>query len=156
ALDLVIEPAHEEAENLRENWRKAMEQYDLDLEDFKARKNDDDPPPKPIKPVLQRLTVNDATAESLVPILNENPRGVLLVRDEMSGWVQSMNQYREGGKGADQQFWLSVWSGATVEVDRKKTHAEGPLVARKPFVAVIGGLTPDNLPVLRGDRGRHR
>jgi hypothetical protein len=73
-----------------------------------------------------------------VPILTENPRGVVLVRDELAGWVLAMNQYREGGKGADQQFWLSAWSGANVTVDRKGTHAAGPLRVRHPFVGVVG------------------
>src|SRR5262249_11906043 len=112
---------------------------------------DEPPGGKPQQPILRRLTVNDATAEALVPILQENPRGVLLIRDELIGWVSSMNQYREGGKGADQQFWLSAWSGATVTVDRKKTHDLGPLRVRHPFVNVVGGLTPDKLPALRGD-----
>jgi DNA polymerase-1 len=91
-----------------------------------------------------------------VPILQENPRGVVLVRDELVGWVQAMNQYREGGKGADQQFFLSAWSGSTVSVDRKKTHDLGPLRVRHPFLSVVGGLTPDKLPTLRGDRPRAR
>jgi hypothetical protein len=109
-------------------------------------------PKKPDRPVLQRLFVNDATAEALVPILKENPRGVALVRDELVGWVQAMNQYREGGKGADQQFFLSAWSGAAVSVDRKKTHDQGPLRVPRPFIGVVGGLTPDKLSTLRGGR----
>src|SRR5262249_2196226 len=69
-------------------------------------------------------------------------------------WVMAMNQYRDGGKGADQQFFLSAWSGATVTVDRKATHDQGPLRVRNPFLSVVGGLTPDKLPTLRGDRPR--
>jgi hypothetical protein len=44
----------------------------------------------------------------------------------------------------------------TVEVDRKKTHDQGPLIARKPFVGVIGGLVPEKLSTLRGDRRSER
>jgi hypothetical protein len=161
ALELTVEPAHEAEERLHAAWEEAMEQYEADLDQYEQdkkdhRKNGGDPPKKPQRPVLGRLTVNDATAEALVPILKENPRGVVLVRDELVGWVQAMNQYREGGKGADQQFWLSAWSGATASVDRKKTHELGPLRVRHPFISVIGGLTPDKLPTLRGDRPRAR
>jgi DNA polymerase-1 len=165
ALELVTAPAHEEEERLHAAWEEAMERfqaetdaYEADLKEWKKKppKERGDPPKKPDRPALTRLTVNDATVESLVPILKENPRGVVLVRDEATAWVQSMNCYREGGKGADQQFWLSVWSGATVTVDRRKTHDQGPLRVRRPFVSVIGGMVPDKLTTLRGDRPRQR
>jgi hypothetical protein len=161
ALELVVEPVHEAEESIYAAWEAAMERYEEELEDYEAakkvqKKEGGEPPEKPKRPILERLTVNDATAEALVPILKENPHGVVLVRDELTGWVQAMNQYREGGKGADQQFWLSAWSGSTVTVDRKKTHDLGPLRVRHPFVSVIGGLTPDKLLTLRGDKPRQK
>jgi hypothetical protein len=158
ALEFVVEPVHDAEEKIHTDWMKQMEQYQADVDDYEADVKDwkKNPvggrPKKPERPPLLRRTVNDATAEALVPILQENPRGVALVRDELIGWVQAMNQYREGGKGADQQFWLSAWSGSAVKVDRKKTHAEGPLRVRYPFIGVVGGLTPDKLPTLRGDK----
>jgi hypothetical protein len=158
ALDFVVEPVHDAEETIHAAWKGQMEQYAGDLDVYEAelkkwqKSRTGNRPQKPARPPLQRRTVNDATAEALVPILQENPRGVALVRDELVGWVQAMNQYRERGKGADQQFWLSAWSGSTVKVDRKKTHEQGPLRVRHPFIGVIGGLTPDKLPTLRGDR----
>jgi DNA polymerase I-like protein with 3'-5' exonuclease and polymerase domains len=165
AQEAAVSEAHEEEEQLHAAWETAMERhqadadaYEADLKEWKKRKADErgDPPRKPERPPLKRLTVNEVTTEALVPILRENPRGVVLVRDELLGWVQSMNCYREGGKGADQQFWLSAWSGSTVTVDRKKTHDLGPLRVRHPFVGVIGGLVPDKLSTLRGDRPRQK
>jgi hypothetical protein len=165
AQELVVEPAHDAEEQLHVAWEQKMERYRADLDAYEADLKEwkkakagerGEPPTKSDKPILTRLTVNDATAESLVPILQENPRGVVLVRDELIGWIQAMNQYREGGKGADQQFWLSAWSGSPVTVDRKKTHDLGPLRVRHPFISVIGGLTPDKLPAVRGDRPRQR
>jgi hypothetical protein len=159
SLEAVVDPVHEFEERIHADWEEAMKKYDLDMKkneaDAKdARKNNIPPPDKPARPKLKRLTVDDATAESLAPILNENPRGVIMVADELIGWVQRMNCYKEGGKGADRQFWLSVWSGKTTTVDRKKTHELGPVRVRKPFVGVIGGLAPDKLPTLRGDGRR--
>jgi hypothetical protein len=162
AQEAVSEAVHEEEQRLHALWESRMESYAASIDghdaDMKKWKKEPvgDPPKKPPKPVLTRLTVNDATAESLVPILKENPRGGVMLRDELTSWVQSMNQYREGGKGADQQFWLSVWSGTTATVDRKKSHELGPLRVRRPFIGVVGGLTPDKLPTLRGDRPRQR
>jgi hypothetical protein len=107
---------------------------------------------KPKRPVHERAVVIDATAESLVPILSENPRGVIKIQDELTAWVLSMNQYRAGGKGADRQFWLSNWACMSVVVDRKQTHEQGPLLAKDPFVAVTGGLPPDRLRTLRNEK----
>jgi hypothetical protein len=161
ALEAVVDPVHEIDEEAHARWELAMEKYEADLKEHEAKakdakKNNERPPDKPAKPRLSRQTVDDATAESLAPILKENPRGVVMVADELIGWVGRMNCYREGGKGADRQFWLSAWSGKTTTIDRKKTHDLGPIRIHKPFIGVIGGLTPDKLPTLRGDRPRQR
>jgi hypothetical protein len=101
-------------------------------------------------------------------MLDKNPRGVLVFREELTAWVASMNQYR-GGKGADRQFWLSRWSGEPVKIDRKGNSK--PRTARRdsteseegvstfipaPYVSVLGGLQPDVLADLMtagGDDG---
>ena len=103
------------------------------------------------KPVLQRVTVSDATTESLAPILAENPRGIVMIKDELSGWVAAMNQYK-GGKGADRQFFLSCWSGEPAIVDRK-TQGE-PIFVSHPFLNVMGGIQPDMLSTLTQDNNR--
>ncbi len=164
-MEQVLEPLQEIEDELRVTWDEAMEayqeqldEYEADLKTWKSTKKADrgERPEKPERPILERLTANDATTEALATILKENPRGVAYVRDELIGWVRSMNQYREGGQGADQQFWLSAWSGVSTTTDRKGTHEQGPLRVRRPFMSVLGGLTPDKLPTLRGDKPRQR
>jgi hypothetical protein len=95
--------------------------------------------------------VNDTTIEALIPNLKANPRGLLLERDELVGWVKSMDQYRSGGKGADRQFWLSTWSNRPVSVDRKSRNGE-PLSVLRPFVNVIGSIQPTVLSELAENR----
>jgi len=63
-----------------------------------------------------------------------------------------MDQYR-ARKGADQQFWLSNWSGERIIVDRKSGE-HGPIIVPSPFINVVGGLTPDFLSELGDQRGR--
>lgn len=53
-----------------------------------------------------RYLVKDTTIEALVPQLEKNPHGLLVYRDELSGWFGAMNQYN--GKGADVSCWLSM------------------------------------------------
>ena len=105
----------------------------------------------PPKPVLQRITTIDATTEALAPLLGKNSRGLLMIRDELTGWMGSMNQYK-GGKGADRQFFLSCWSGQPAIVDRK-TQTE-PIIVPRPFLNILGGIQPDMLPALADEKGR--
>lgn len=100
--------------------------------------------------VLPQLFTTDATLEALVVLLQQNPRGIVFVRDELAAWVRAMNQYRLG-KGADRQHWLSLWNGAPIIVNRK--HAKEALILHHPFVCVIGCLPPDVLGELAHERG---
>ena len=101
--------------------------------------------------MLLRVHVEDATVESLAPILMRNPRGVMLIRDELSAWVESANQYKNG-RGSDRQFWLSNWAGVPACIDRKQQPV--PVIIPHPFVGVVGGIQPDLLGVLGNPRGR--
>jgi Protein of unknown function (DUF3987) len=140
----------------------AMLVYEVELADWrsKRRKKADTaqpertkqpPPPKPDAPTMAQLLTVDATVEALASIIHSNPRGLLMERDELTGWVLAMNQYK-AGKGADRQMWLSFWNGASVVINRK--GRPDPLVLSNPFVCVTGGLTPDCLDDLVDVRGR--
>jgi putative DNA primase/helicase len=59
-------------------------------------------------PVLRRYVVNDATVEKLGEILAENPNGVLTFRDELTGFLKSLD--REGHEN-DRGFYLEGWAG---------------------------------------------
>jgi hypothetical protein len=39
-----------------------------------------------------RLVVNDSSVEKLGELLNENPNGLTLVRDELSGWLGKLSK----------------------------------------------------------------
>src|SRR5680860_1103921 len=82
------------------------------------------------------------TVEGLGSLLADNPRGLLLCRDELSGWIKAMNQYK-GGKGADREFFLSVFTGEPIVIDRKNSPT---INISNPFLAIVGGITPDNVP----------
>lgn len=101
---------------------------------------------------VERLVAMDATVESLAPLLQGNPRGLLMSLDEGVAWVGGMNQYK-GGRGNDRQFWLSTWSGKCHIVDRK-TQKEGPISIPRPFLNVVCGIQPDMLGELTDVEGR--
>jgi hypothetical protein len=63
---------------------------------------------------------------------------VLIVRDELSGWMTSMNAYNEGGRA----FWNESYGGRPYRVERQRASAiEIPRLA----VAVCGGTQPEKL-----------
>lgn len=95
-------------------------------------------PPK--EPTLQRYVVNDATVEKLGEILQENPDGVLLFRDELVGWLKSLD--RDGREG-DRAFYLEAWTGGQPftydRIGRGTVHIESVTVA------MLGGIQPGPL-----------
>ena len=112
----------------------------------RARQDKEDPPS------LTRIAIDDATVEALATTLADNPRGLVMVRDELTAWVAGLNQYK-GGKGADRQFFLSAWSGSPVVVDRKRNEGV-PLHIPHPFLSVVGALTPSMLTELSEAKNR--
>jgi len=103
-------------------------------------------------PILRRVISTDPTTEALAPILALGPRGMTIVPDEMTKWSMSMDQYK-GGKGGDRPFYLSVWGGESVVIDRAKFMKE-PIMVPNPFLTVAGGMTPGMLSELSEARGR--
>src|SRR5262249_34979497 len=89
------------------------------------------------------------TSEALADLLGQNPRGLLLHRDELTGWARAMNQYK-GGKGDDREAFLSSWSGEPISINRKGRH----LYVARPFLSVSGNLPPDMLSELNDEQGR--
>jgi hypothetical protein len=128
----------------------AAEEREYEVERKEAAKQGLAAPPPPRAPDAERVRVNDTTVEALIPILKENPRGVLLERDELVGWVKGMDQYKAGGRGNERQFWLSVWSNEPVSVDRK--GQQGPVSVLRPNIGLIGSIQPDVLPELAENR----
>jgi hypothetical protein len=137
-----------EYESKLEEFAGKEREYEVERKD--AAKEGRAAPPPPEAPTAERVKVNDTTLEALIPILKENPRGLLQERDELVGWVKGFDQYKSGGKGAERQFWLSGWSNRPVSVDRKGQR--GPVSVLRPFVSVIGSIQPDVMPELAENR----
>lgn len=92
------------------------------------------------EPQQARLVVNDATVEKVGEILNANPRGLVQFRDELSGWLASLD--REGREG-DRAFWLECWSGTGPYVVDRITR--GTIRVEACAVSILGGTQPGKL-----------
>jgi hypothetical protein len=162
AQDLAMQPLYAQQQRSnrafaqkRSDYMSEVEVYEVALSAWKAnvRKNKATAgamPAKPEPPILTQIWTADSTIEAFAELLAHNPRGVILIRDELTAWVLSMNQYK-GGRGADRQAWLSYWNGAPVIINRK---GQDPIVIDRPFACVAGCLPPDVLGDLMDERGR--
>ncbi|MFH1108687.1 MAG: DUF3987 domain-containing protein [Planctomycetota bacterium] len=99
-------------------------------------------PIAPDLPVFIRHVVSDTTIEALAPILMQNTRGVLLCRDELSGWVGSFNQYKKSG--SDTASWLELHRAGTLIVDRK-TGDYRMIHVPHAAVSICGTIQPGTL-----------
>lgn len=126
-------------------YTKEVVKYKAELVQWKARNKKSsvaagDPPDPPAMPLLVRWVVSDVTVEALVPILQENPRGVTLERDELAGWLKGFNQYKSGGQGSDVAHWLEAFRGGPWVKDRR-TNRE-VLHVPHASVSVVGTTQP--------------
>jgi hypothetical protein len=129
------------AEAIREAWKT----------DVKAAVKSGEPPPvmptdavEPTPPTRPRIRVADATTERLGALAASLPRGLLLQRDEMSGWLGSFDRY--GGGGSDRAFAIEMYGGRSHVVDRMKNPE--PLRVRHLSVGVLGSVQPDKLSAI--------
>ena len=90
-----------------------------------GRKKGEPPPEPPAEPVAVRYIVSDCTVEALAVLLEQRPRGLLVARDELSGWVNSFDAYKSC-RGADVAHWLSMHRAGPLTVDRKERAAYYP------------------------------
>ena len=99
----------------------------------------------PPAPVSRRYIVNDATVEKLGELLNENPNGLLLARDELGGWLSTMQT--EDGAVA-RAFYLECFDGSgSFTYDR---IGRGTIFIESCCLALIGGIQPSRIaPLVR-------
>lgn len=97
-------------------------------------------------PSLRRFIVNDASVEKLGELLNENPNGLLLVRDELGGWLASM-QTEDGAVG--RAFYLECFDGnGSFVYDR---IGRGTTFIQSCCLSLVGGIQPSRIaPLIRG------
>jgi hypothetical protein len=118
----------------------------------KSKAPKDDPPTAPTPPALARLRVDNTTMEALVPILRDNPAGVLGLHDELAAFVGGFDQYRKGGKGSDAAHYLRMHDGDSIIVDRK---GDGCVHVKVAALSVLGGIQPGRLRRLLGPGTEH-
>lgn len=134
-IDTAWAPLHRvQAIDLREHQRE--------LAEWKALPKDEKtriPEPQ----IQRRLVSHDATMEALQDILSKQDRGIGILRDELAGWIGSMEKYAPGkGGAADRAFALQSYNGGSHVVDRVM---RGTMPINNLLAVICGGIQPDRL-----------
>lgn len=96
-----------------------------------------------------RTRIEDVTVEAAQEILKDSVEGVLLIRDELSGWFGSMERYGTGkGASADRSFWLTAYNGGSYSVNRV---GRGVVSIPNLSVSMLGGIQPDAIKQIAKD-----
>jgi hypothetical protein len=128
-------------------YEAEQQRYEAELKAW-HRKPTGPPPEKPTALTCKRFLIADVTIEALADRLADNPRGVLIARDELAGWLDSFNQYK-GGRGADTAAWLSIHNAGSLRVDRRGGDRK-TIYVPSAAASITGGIQP---PVLARSLG---
>ena len=115
------------------NFIKEYEKYSF-YENLSKKEKEEYPEMQ--KPSKKQFIANDITLEALVDLHQENDNSVGVFKDELAGWFKDMNKYKQG---SDLEFWLSAWSGKSVNLNR--VTRIGSFVSA-PLIPILGGIQP--------------
>lgn len=91
-------------------------------------------------PIQRRYKTEDGTVEKIGEILQQNPNGILIHRDELIGLLKSLDRY---GHEGDRAFYLESWNGTgSFAVDR---IGRGTLHIPALCLSILGGIQPGPL-----------
>lgn len=93
---------------------------------------------EPKRPYLRNVYINDGTVEAMQIRLSENPSGVLNWRDELSGFIASMNsQAREH----ERSFYLEAFNASKSSYVQERIGRENVEIDRV-ILQIFGGIQP--------------
>ncbi|MEZ0538945.1 YfjI family protein [Fibrella arboris] len=166
SISEVLKPLSRLVAVARADFEEALAQYERTLVEYEAQKKAyaaqaqdrhkgkkiDNPTPypeAPTKPKERRYMVNDTTVEKLADLLNENPVGLLQLRDELTGLLASWDR---AGHEQDRAFHLEAWNGSgSMTIDR---IGRGTTHVNVICESLFGGIQPAKLlPYLHAATG---
>jgi putative DNA primase/helicase len=162
----VIQAVTRPLKQIQAEWRTeyddAVRQHERDNEEhelcvaawkeqFKSCAKKGTPPPQRpenslLPPTLRRLIVNDATFEALHETMRDNPAGIFVVRDELTGWLSELDR---AGREGERAFCLQAWNGDTGHtIDR---IGRGTVHVPACCMSLVGGIQPARLRAYLAD-----
>ncbi len=116
--------------------------YEAELKEYKKKlakgEREKSMPTPPKMPVRKRYIINDATIEKVAELMVDNPYGLMLVLDELSGFIK---KFDKAGREGDRSFYLEAWNGdGGMNVDRIQ---RGSFYVPHVCASIFGTIQPD-------------
>jgi DNA polymerase I-like protein with 3'-5' exonuclease and polymerase domains len=137
ALDYIVRLQRD----LLKDHKQAMSLYEAEKQRRKDAGSGDGPL---IEPVCRRVFCADITIEKLAAMLEDNPRGILVGRDELGAWLASFSRYKSKQGGTDLPNWLEMHRAGPIFYDRK-TGPRSTVFVHRAAVSITGGIQPGTL-----------
>jgi hypothetical protein len=112
--------------------KAAFDEYEKLSTDEKAQVDD------LVKPKQEHLYTSDLTLESLSTSLPSSPRGIMIYRDELMGFLSNSGRYNGG---SDDEAYIEAWNGGTTKI----TRAGKDSVTIQWNVSICGTIQPEML-----------
>jgi hypothetical protein len=135
AVDVATKPIKRRQHMAAIIYKQQIDEIEASKGNLAGAKRRDESEPK-----MPCLYCEDSTVEALIDRLVDNPRGLVVIRDELAAWLEGMNAYK-GGKGSDESTWLSFFDGREAKHDRKIAKRTTLFVPRAA-VSLVGGIQP--------------
>ncbi len=132
-LSFALQPIVEQDKRTYRHYEQQKQEYDRTVS-LSKKEREQQGIDEPIKPVWQKFLLSDFTPEALAEVHKFNKRGIGVYVDELAGWFKNFNRYN---KGSEMEFWLSAWSGKSINIDRKTGE---PVFIPLPFISVCGTI----------------
>lgn len=128
--DLLLERQTQRAHNARAKAR--------------GKELDAGPVSLPDEPAQRQVTADDVTVEALGEILKANPKGVLWLKDELSGMLFDLDKYSSNGGGGTKARLLSSYDCKRWKTNRT-SNPKRNIDIPKACVGIFGGIQPGML-----------
>lgn len=134
-LDNIDETLEQEYQEAKKVYQNEILKYNVDLKNWKENAFGN-PPEKPTKPVRTLIYTSDTTIEAISYHQSQNPHGIGVMCDEISGFFMGFNKYQKSGN--DRQYYLGSFSGDKSFVLRKQEDSFNT----KPYHNIFGTIQP--------------
>jgi putative DNA primase/helicase len=139
-IKAITKPLADIEAQLQKQNHDVVAEHHRELRQWKDSKGKPDVGEKPCQPPEKRIIINDSTFEKLHEIMRENPAGVFVIRDELTGWLAELDR---AGREGERAFFLSAWAGDTGHtIDR---IGRGSIYVPACCLSMLGGIQPERL-----------
>ncbi len=94
------------------------------------------------KPPVPALYTSDSTVPALADALTANPRGLLMLTEEMSSWIGAIDSSGKGDAAKNRGDWLQLRDGGPRQINRVE---RGAMLVPNWGVSVLAACTPGGL-----------